>query len=55
MVNYRVKNIGAMVAQLREAGVVVDKKIEDNECGRFAWATDLEGNRFELWQPPEGQ
>ena len=51
MVNYRVKNLDAMVTQLREAGVVV----ENNECGRFAWATDLEGNRFELWQPPEGQ
>ena len=43
MVNYRVKNLDAMVTQLREASVVVDKRIEDNECGRFAWATDLEG------------
>ena len=55
MVNYRVKNLDAMVTQLREAGVVVENKIEDNECGRFAWATDLEGNRLELWQPPENQ
>jgi hypothetical protein len=21
------------------------------EDGRFAWASDLEGNRFELWEP----
>ena len=55
MVNYRVKNLDAMVTQLQEASVMVDKRIEDNECGRFAWATDLEGNRFKLWQPPENQ
>jgi len=55
MVNYRVKDLDAMVAQLQAAGVTVDEKREDNECGRFAWATDPEGNRMELWQPPEGQ
>ena len=55
MVNYRVKNLDAMVTQLQEASVMVDKRIEDNEYGRFAWATDLEGNRFKLWQSPENQ
>jgi len=53
MVNYRVSNLDAMVAQLRAAGVEVDEKTEDYEYGRFAWASDPEGNRFELWQPPE--
>jgi predicted enzyme related to lactoylglutathione lyase len=51
MVNYRVKNLDAMLAQLRTAGVKVDDKVEDYDYGRFAWATDPEGNRFELWQP----
>ena len=52
MFNYRVKNLDAMLAQLRAAGVQVDDKIEDyGELGRFAWATDPEGNRFELWEP----
>ncbi len=55
MVNYRVRDLDAMVAQLVAAGVTVDEKREDSEYGRFAWATDLEGNRLELWQPPEGQ
>ena len=54
MVNYRVADLAAMVAQLRAAGVPVDDPGEESEFGRFAWATDPEGNRFELWQPPEG-
>jgi predicted enzyme related to lactoylglutathione lyase len=53
MVNYRVDNLDAMIAQLRAAGVTVDDKVEDSEFGRFGWATDPEGNRFELWQPPK--
>jgi predicted enzyme related to lactoylglutathione lyase len=55
MINYRVDDLDAMLAALREAGVSVDPKIEESEFGRFGWATDPEGNRFELWQPPEGQ
>ena len=52
MVNYRVKDLDAMLAQLREAGAAIDEKREDSEYGRFAWVTDPEGNRIELWQPP---
>jgi len=54
MVNYRVDDLDAIVAQLRAAGVAVDEP-QDTENGRFAWASDPEGNRFELWQPPEGE
>jgi predicted enzyme related to lactoylglutathione lyase len=53
-VNYRVNDLDAMRAQLRAAGASVDDKVEDSELGRFGWATDPEGNRFELWQPPSG-
>jgi predicted enzyme related to lactoylglutathione lyase len=52
MVNYRVSDLDGMLAQLRAAGVPVDDKIDESEFGRFGWATDPEGNRFELWQPP---
>jgi predicted enzyme related to lactoylglutathione lyase len=52
MVNFTVRDLGAMLEQLRAAGVPVDDKIEEHEFGRFAWATDPEGNRIELWQPP---
>lgn len=51
MVNYRVRDLDAMLAQLRDAGVDVDERVEELEFGRFGWATDPEGNRFELWQP----
>ncbi len=51
MVNFRVRDLDAMLGQLRAAGVDVDDLVEEMEFGRFAWATDLEGNRFELWEP----
>jgi predicted enzyme related to lactoylglutathione lyase len=51
MVNYRIKDLDALLAQLRAAGVQVDDKVEDYDYGRFGWATDPEGNRLELWQP----
>jgi predicted enzyme related to lactoylglutathione lyase len=51
MVNYRVADLDAMLAQLRAAGAQVDERVEEQEFGRFGWAVDPEGNRFELWQP----
>jgi predicted enzyme related to lactoylglutathione lyase len=52
MVNYTVSDLDAMLAQLRDAGVEVDRKIEFLEgIGRFGWAVDPQGNRFELWEP----
>jgi predicted enzyme related to lactoylglutathione lyase len=51
MINYRVRNLDAMLAQLRAAGATVDEKIEEYDYGRFGWAADPEGNRFELWEP----
>lgn len=52
MINYRVANLEWLLAQLREAGVEIDPKVEDTEYGRFAWVMDPEGNRIELWEPP---
>jgi predicted enzyme related to lactoylglutathione lyase len=51
MVNYRVRDLDAMLAQLREAGVEVSDDVHDSEYGRFGWATDPDGNRLELWEP----
>lgn len=51
MINYRVRDLDAMLAQLRAAGIEVEDRIEEYEYGRFAWAKDPEGNRFELWEP----
>lgn len=55
MANFRVNDLDAMLAQLRAAGVNVDERLEVMEgIGRFGWATDPEGNRFELWEPAAG-
>jgi predicted enzyme related to lactoylglutathione lyase len=54
MVNYRVRDLDAMLAQLRAAGVTVEDHVEEHEYGRFGWATDPDGNRFELWEPAAG-
>ncbi len=51
MTNFTVRDLDAMLAQLRAAGVPVDDRMEDLEYGRFGWCTDPEGNRIELWQP----
>ena len=51
MVNYRVDDLDAMLAQLRAAGAEVLDRVEEEEAGRFGWAVDPEGNRFELWEP----
>ena len=50
MLNYRVANLDRMLAQLRQNGITVEK-VEDYDYGRFAWITDPEGNRIELWEP----
>jgi predicted enzyme related to lactoylglutathione lyase len=52
MVNYTVRNLDAMLSQLRDADVEVDDATHEIEgIGRFGWAIDPEGNRFELWEP----
>jgi predicted enzyme related to lactoylglutathione lyase len=51
MVNYRVDDLEALIAQLTAAGISVEANREDFSFGRFAWITDPEGNRVELWQP----
>lgn len=52
MLNFRVRDLDAMLAQLRAAGAEVADATEDMPgVGRFGWVTDPEGNRVELWQP----
>jgi predicted enzyme related to lactoylglutathione lyase len=52
MINFRVDDLDALLAQLRVAGVEVDERIDQSEFGRFGWIVDPEGTRIELWQPP---
>jgi predicted enzyme related to lactoylglutathione lyase len=52
MLNFRVRDLDAMLAQLRSKGAdVADEPQEMEGIGRFCWVTDPEGNRIELWQP----
>lgn len=55
MINYRVEDLHALLTLLREEGCEVDEKVDESELGKFAWVMDPEGNRIELWQPPEGR
>jgi predicted enzyme related to lactoylglutathione lyase len=55
MINYRVENVRELVRVLKEEGCDVLEKIDESEFGTFAWVIDPEGNKVELWQPPEGQ
>jgi len=51
MIDFRVANLDALLAQLSSEGVRIDPKREDYDYGRFAWVYDPEGNKIELWQP----
>jgi predicted enzyme related to lactoylglutathione lyase len=51
MLNLRVRNLTAMLEQLRAAGVQVEDRVEEYEYGNFGWVMDPEGNRIELWEP----
>lgn len=51
MLNFRVDDLDAMLAALREAGCKVLDRHEDGEQGRFGYVVDPEGHLVELWQP----
>lgn len=53
MVNFRVRNLDVMVAQLRAAGIEVEIDPEVYPNGRFARLNDPEGNPIQLWEPSE--
>ena len=55
MVNYRVADLHGLVKALKEEGCNVLEKIDESEYGKFAWVVDPEGNKVELWEPPQGR
>lgn len=50
-INFRVRDLDAIVAQLRGAGIDVTIDPEAYPNGRFAQLEDPEGNAIQLWQP----
>jgi len=53
MINYRVDDLVALLAQLTEAGIPTLKGPDTHFNGLFAWVMDPEGNKVELWEPRE--
>ncbi len=51
MINYRVENLEALVAELQKEGVTIVDKIEAYDYGKFVHILDGEGNKIELWEP----
>ena len=54
MINYRVNDLDALLAVLREEGCNVLDKTETSEQGKFGWVMDPDGNKVELWEPAPG-
>ena len=53
MVNFRVRDLDKMAAQLQAAGIAVKIDPQSYPNGRFARLHDPEGNPIELWQPKD--
>jgi len=52
MLNFRVRDLEAMIAQLTAAGTEVRRDPDSPQPnGSFAWLNDPEGNPIELWEP----
>jgi predicted enzyme related to lactoylglutathione lyase len=53
MVNLVVDDLDAALQNVSAGGAEVLPEREEHDFGRFGWFVDPDGNRVELWQPPE--
>jgi D-3-phosphoglycerate dehydrogenase / 2-oxoglutarate reductase len=53
MLNLRVDDLFPLLDELRGKGVSIVGDPLDEEYGKFGWIMDPEGNKIELWQPPD--
>jgi len=53
MFNLVVDDLDAALSRVGAAGGVVISDKEEHDFGRFGWIVDPDGNRVELWEPPE--
>lgn len=51
MLNFRVGDLDAMLAQLKKADIEISHETTMEGVGRFARIHDPEGNPIELWEP----
>ena len=55
MINLQVDDLDALLDRLIAEGVTVDPQRASYDFGKFAWITDPEGNRVELWAPASAE
>ncbi|MFK8054393.1 MAG: VOC family protein [Woeseiaceae bacterium] len=53
MINLMVDDLDGALAQVKAAGAELHGEPESSEFGKFGWFSDPDGNKVELWQPPE--
>jgi predicted enzyme related to lactoylglutathione lyase len=51
MINFRVKDLSALLEELKKENVWMEEKTQEYDYGKFAWIMDPEGNKIELWEP----
>jgi predicted enzyme related to lactoylglutathione lyase len=52
MINLRVEDLFGLLEDLKAKGVELTGAPMDESYGKFAWIMDPEGNKIELWEPP---
>ena len=55
MINYRVANLVALVAELKKNDVKICDTMESESYGKFIHIMDNEGNKIELWEPNDAE
>jgi predicted enzyme related to lactoylglutathione lyase len=53
MFNFIVADLISLLDVLRSEGVDIVGEMQDSEFGKFGWCMDPEGNKIELWEPPQ--
>lgn len=53
MINLVVDDLDKAMANVAAGGGKVIPEREEHDFGRFGWFVDPDGNRVELWEPPE--
>ena len=50
MINYIVEDLEWLAEELKKDNIEISE-IEVHDQGKFAWLTDPEGTKIELWEP----
>lgn len=53
MIDYRVDNLDALIAEFKKNGVTIVDTIQTVDFGKFLHILDPEGNKVELWEPKD--